>query len=66
MENIKHFLEAEIYMAIKRAEEFPSPFYNGVNVGYKQSKKLNDKHIAFCQYLLNKFIYPKEEQDENV
>ena len=31
----------------------PSVFYDGVKVGLKQAKKLNDNHIAFCQHLLN-------------
>ena len=52
MDETIHFLEAEIYMCQKRIND-PSVFYDGVKVGLKQAKKLNDNHIAFCQHLLN-------------
>ena len=52
MSDIEHFLLSEIYMCQKRKDD-PSIFYDGVKVGYKQAKKLNDNHIAFCRHLLN-------------
>ena len=53
MSDIKHFLIAEIDNCRERVADYPSPFFNGVNVGYKKSKKLTDKHILFCKRLLS-------------
>ena len=61
MDKTVHFLEAEIYMCQKRKSD-PSNFYDGERVGFKASKRLNDKHIAFCQHLLN--LIDREKVDE--
>ena len=60
MTNIEHFLNAEIYMCQKRKSD-PSNFYDGERVGYRASERLNDKHIAFCQHLLN--LIAKEQEN---
>ena len=59
MSEIEHFLHTEIYMCQKRQAD-PSNFYDGERVGLKASRKLNEKHIAFCQRLLN-LIYDEQE-----
>jgi hypothetical protein len=61
MSEIEHFLRTEITHCRERVVDFPSPFYDGVKVGYKESKKLNDKHISFCQHLLNLIENDNEE-----
>lgn len=53
MTQLKHFLITELSIAQDRHFNNPSPFYNGVKVGWKKAKKLNEKHIAFCKHLLN-------------
>ena len=62
MTEIEHFLHAEIYMCQKRKSD-PSNFYDGERVGFKASKRLNDKHISFCQHLLNLI---REDQEEEI
>lgn len=61
MNAIKHFLKAEIYICSQRANDYHSDCFNGVSVGHKKAKELNDKHIAFCWHLL-KLI--EKETDE--
>ena len=53
MSDIEHFLRTEIYRCQERVIDYRTPYFNGVVVGYKKSKKLNDKHIQFCEHLLN-------------
>ena len=62
MTDLEHFLRAEIYMCQKRKGD-PSNFYDGERVGEKASKRLNDKHIDFCQHLLN-LIRMEQENEE--
>ena len=66
MTEIEHFLHAEIYMCQKRKTDisnFYDDFYDGERVGHKASKRLNDKHIDFCQHLLN-LIRQEQETSE--
>lgn len=46
------FLKSEIRICDKRLEEEPSPYYDGVNVGFANAQELNINHIRFCKKLL--------------
>lgn len=52
MTGIEYFLLSEIYICEKRAADYQSDCFNGVSVGVKEAKLLNDKHIMFCKHLL--------------
>ena len=60
MSSIEHFLKAEIYICQQRAENYYSDCFNGVSVGIKPAKTLNDKHILFCKHLLKLIEKDKE------
>ena len=64
MNEIENYLQTEVLHVRERILDFPSPFYNGVKVGYKKAKKLNDKHISFCNFLLNIIHISEENQHE--
>ena len=53
MTDIERFLIFEIDACNKRKSAFPSNRFNGVRVGFRKAKFLNDEHILFCKQLLN-------------
>lgn len=53
MSDIERFLISEIDTCHKRTAAFPSNRFNGVRVGFRKAKFLNDEHILYCKQLLN-------------
>ena len=51
-DGVAEFLKSEIRICDKRLEEEPSPYYNGVNVGFTKTQELTINHIRFCKKLL--------------
>ena len=51
-DGVAEFLKSEIRICNKRLEEEPSPYYDGVNVGFTNAQELNINHIRFCKKLL--------------
>ena len=51
-EALKHYLECEIQITTERLKDKFNPMYDGVCVGSKEAKELQEKHIKFCQRLL--------------
>ena len=52
VDGVAGFLKSEIRICDKRLEEEPSPYYDGVNVGFTNAQELNINHIRFCKKLL--------------
>lgn len=52
VDGVSEFLKSEIRICDKRLEEEPSPYYDGVNVGFTNAQELNINHIRFCKKLL--------------
>ena len=52
VDGVVGFLKSEIRICDKRLEEEPSPYYDGVNVGFTNAQELNINHIRFCKKLL--------------
>ena len=52
IDNVGEFLKSEIRICDKRLEEEPSPYYDGVNVGFTNAQELTINHIRFCKKLL--------------
>ena len=52
VDGVAEFLKSEIRICDKRLEEEPSPYYDGVNVGFTNAQELNIKHLRFCKKLL--------------
>ena len=52
VDGVAEFLKSEIRICDKRLEEEPSPYYDGVNVGFTNAHELNINHILFCKKLL--------------
>ena len=52
VDGVAEFLKSEIRIFDKRLEEEPSPYYDGVNVGFTNAQELNINHIRFCKKLL--------------
>ena len=52
VDSVAEFLKSEIRICDKRLEEEPSPYYDGVNVGFTNAQEFNIKHIRFCKKLL--------------
>ena len=52
VDGVAEFLKSEISICDKRLEEEPSPYYDGVNVGFTNAQELNINHIRFCKKLL--------------
>ena len=53
VDGVAEFLKSEIRICDKRLEEEePSPYYDGVNVGFTNAQELNINHIRFCKKLL--------------
>lgn len=46
-----HFLTLEIENCKARLLEY-NPMYDGVNVGSKEARKLNENHIRFCKQIM--------------
>lgn len=52
VDGVAEFLKNEIRICDKRLEKQPSPYYDGVNVGFTNAQELNINHIRFCKKLL--------------
>ncbi len=52
VDGVAEFLKSEIRICDKILEEEPSPYYDGVNVGFTNAQELNINHIRFCKKLL--------------
>ena len=52
VDGVAEFLKSEIRLCDKRLEEEPSPYYDGVKVGFTNAQELNIKHLRFCKKLL--------------
>lgn len=52
VDGVTEFLKSEIKICDKRLEEEPSPYYDGVNVGFTNAQELTINHIRFCKKLL--------------
>lgn len=52
VDGVAEFLKSEIRICDKRLEEEPSPYYDGVKVGFTNAQELNINHIRFCKKLL--------------
>ena len=52
VDGVAEFLKSEIRICDKRLEEEPSPYYDGVNVGFTNAQELTINHIRFCKKLL--------------
>ena len=52
VDGVAEFLKSEIRICDKRLEEEPSPYYDGVNVGFTNAQELNINHVRFCKKLL--------------
>lgn len=52
VDGVAEFLKSEISICDKRLEEEPSPYYDGVNVGFTNAQELTINHIRFCKKLL--------------
>ena len=52
VDDVAEFLKSEIKICDKRLEEEPSPYYDGVNVGFTNTQELTINHIRFCKKLL--------------
>ena len=52
VDSVAEFLKSEIRICDKRLEEEPSPYYDGVNVGFTNAQELTINHIRFCKKLL--------------
>ena len=52
VDGVAEFLKSEISICDKRLEEEPSPYYDGVNVGFTNAQELTISHIRFCKKLL--------------
>ena len=52
VDGVAEFLKSEIRICDKGLEEEPSPYYNGVNVGFTNAQELNINHLRFCKKLL--------------
>ena len=52
VDGVAEFLKSEIRICDKRLEEEPSPYYDGVNVGFTNAHELNINHMRFCKKLL--------------
>lgn len=52
VDGVAEFLKSEIRICDKRLEEEPSPYYDGVNVGFANAQELNINHIRFCKKIL--------------
>lgn len=50
--SLKHYLEFETQRTTEWLKDKSSPMYDGVCVGNKEAKELQEKHIKFCQRLL--------------
>lgn len=49
---LKHWLEFEIQRTAEWMEDKENPVYDGVYVGSKEAKLLQERHIKFCERLL--------------
>ena len=52
VDGVAEFLKSEIRICDKRLEEEPSPYYDGVNIGFTNTQELTINHIRFCKKLL--------------
>ena len=52
VDDVAEFLKSEIKICDNRLEEEPSPYYDGVNVGFTNTQELTINHIRFCKKLL--------------
>lgn len=52
VDKIVHFFEMEIEQARSRKNKYP--VFNGVNVGIAQANQLLDKHIWYCQNIIDR------------
>lgn len=59
VDGVAEFLKSEIRICDKRLEEEPSPYYDGVNVGFTNAQELNINHIRFCKKLLEMMNFEK-------
>ena len=50
--DLKHWLECEIQITAQRLDDKTNPMYDGVYVGSKEAKELQEKHIKFCEHIL--------------
>lgn len=55
IDDVIHFLEAEIRITKQRLDcDCPGNVYNGVQVGFKETRKLMELHVAYCQGILDR------------
>lgn len=49
---LRHWLEFEVQRTAEWMEDKENPVYDGVYVGSKEAKLLQERHIKFCERLL--------------
>lgn len=55
IEDVIHFFEIEIYQTKQWLDdENMSPIFNGIHVGFKEAKKLKERHIRYCQNIIDR------------
>lgn len=55
IEDVIHFFETEICQTKQWLDdENMSPMFNGVNVGFKETKQLMEYHIRYCQNIIDR------------
>lgn len=52
VDDVIHFFEMEIEQARSRKNKYP--VFNGVNVGIAQANQMIDKHIWYCQNIIDR------------
>jgi hypothetical protein len=63
MSKIQDFLEVEIMVTKNRLNSDVNDYFNGEHVGHKIGTRLWEKHIVFCEHLLE--LIAKESDGNN-
>lgn len=53
IDDVIHFFEMEIEISQDRIEQAQAMF-NGVLVGYREARRLNEAHIRYCYRIIEK------------
>lgn len=55
VEDVIHFFEMEICQTKQWLDdENMTPIFNGVNVGFKEAKRLMEYHIRYCKNIIDR------------
>ena len=54
IDDVIHFFETEIERSKLWRDCTESDCFNGVQVGLKEAKKLQDRHIKYCQNIIER------------